>query len=159
MALGSFAAPPDKRFFEDYEPGQAYDLGATTVSEQQIVDFAREFDPQDFHVDQERAARTQYGGIIASGWHTVALAMQLYVRHYLSPASSMGSPGAEAILWPNPLRPGDTMRIHVTILQARPSRSKPDRGIVRTRVEAINQRDEQVLSMVVVSILRRRPAA
>jgi acyl dehydratase len=151
-----FSVSPDRRFFEDYSAGRVYEFGAITVSEPEIVDFARQYDPQYFHIDPAKAATSEFGGIIASGWHTIGLAMRLYVDHYLSHIASLASPGVDEIRWPNPLRPGDTVRIRVTILEARPSRSKPDRGIVRARVEAINQREELVLSMIVVSILRRR---
>jgi len=159
VTLSSFAVPPDRRFFEDYEAGLAYEFGTVTVTEAEIVEFAKEFDPQYFHLDQAKAAASQFGGIIASGFHTTGLAMRLYVEHYLSHVASMGSPGVEDIHWPNPLRPGDTLRIRVTTLEARPSRSKLDRGIVRAKVEAINERDELALSMIVVSILRRRQRA
>lgn len=156
MTSDSFSVPPDRRFFKDYLPGRVYEFGATTVSERQIVDFATQYDPQYFHVDPVKAAASEFGGIIASGWQTIGLAMRLYVDHYLSHVASLASPGVDEIRWANPLRPGDTVRIRVTILDTRLSRSKPDRGIVRARLEAINQRDELVLSMTAVSILRRR---
>ena len=152
-----FSVPPDQRFFEDYSAGQVYELGTITVSEPEIIEFARRYDPQYFHLDPAKAAASEFGGIIASGFHTTSLAMRLYVDHYLSHVASLASPGIDDIRWPNPLRPGDTLRIRATILEARLSRSKPDRGIVRTRVEAINQTDHLVLSMTVVSILGRRP--
>jgi acyl dehydratase len=98
-----------------------------------------------------------FGGIIASGWHTVSLAMRLYVDHYLSHVSSLASPGVDEIRWPNPVRPGDTLRVRVTILDTRPSRSRPDRGIVRSRVEAMNQKEDLVLNMIVLSFIGRRP--
>jgi acyl dehydratase len=156
VTLHSFAISRDNRYFEDYTPDCVYEFGAITVSEAEIIEFARRFDPQYFHVDPEKAAASEFGGIIASGFHTASLAMRLYVDHYLSHTASLASPGAGDVLWPNPLRAGDTLKIRVTILEARLSRSKPDRGIVRSRVEVINQRDELVLSMTVVSILRRR---
>lgn len=157
MTPGSFAAPPDRRFFEDYAAGAVYDLGAVTVSEPEIAEFATRYDPQYFHVDPARAAASEFGGIIASGFHTISLAMRLYVDRYLSHAASLASPGVDEIRWPNPVRPGDTIRVRVTVLEARLSRSKPDRGIVRARVEAINQNHELALSMIMVSILGRRP--
>jgi len=157
MALSSFPVPPDKRFFEDYEAGQTYEFGTITVNEQEIIEFAKRFDPQHFHLDPVKAATTHFGGIIASGWHTASLAMRLYVDHYLSQVSSLGSPGIEDLRWPTPLRPGDTLRIQVTILEARLSRSRPNRGIVRTRVEAVNQNGAPVLAMTAVNFLRRRP--
>ena len=157
MTLHSFTAPRDDRYFEDYSPGHVYEFGTITVSEAEIVAFARQFDPQDFHMDPEKAAAGQFGGIIASGWHTASLAMRLYVDHYLSHVASLASPGVDEIRWLKPVRPGDTLRIRVTILDARPSRSKPDRGIVRARVEASIRGTNVVLGMTVVSIIGRRP--
>jgi len=152
----SFGVPPESRYFEDYTPGQVYEFGAIAVSEGDIVNFARQFDPQDFHVDPEKAKTSQFGGLVASGWHTLSLTMRLYVDHYLSHVASMASPGVNDIRWPNPVRPGDTLKIRVTILEARPSRSKPDRGIVWARVETKNQKDDLVLSMVAMSIIGQR---
>jgi acyl dehydratase len=152
----SFSVPPDQRFFEDYVTGRVYEFGEISVSETDIIDFASRYDPQYFHVDPVKAVASELGGIIASGWHTVSLVMRLIVDHYLSHVASLASPGVEEVRWPNPVRPGDTLKVRVTILEARPSRSKPDRGIVRARMEALNQRDELVLSMTAVSILGRR---
>jgi len=159
VTISSFAVPPDQRYFEDYTPGNVYEFGAVSLSEPEIIDFARQFDPQYFHIDPEKAKSSRFGGIIASGWHTVSLTMRLYVDHYLSHVASLASPGVDEVRWPNPVRPGDTLRVRVTILDARPSRSKPDRGIVRSRLEAFNQRDELVLSMIGISILGRRERA
>jgi len=158
LPLSSFLVPPDQRYLEHYSPGDVYEFGAITLSETEIVAFARQFDPQYFHMDPAKAAASEFGGIIASGFHTASLAMRLYVEHYLSHVASLASPGVDELRWPKPLRPGDSLRIRVTILEARVSRSKPDRGIVRALVEALNQRDELVLSMNVVSILGRRKA-
>jgi acyl dehydratase len=157
VTLSSFSAPADQRFLEDYETGKVYEFGSITVSEAAILEFATRYDPQYFHMDRVKAAASEFGGIIASGFHTVSLAMRLFVDHYLSHVASLASPGVDEIRWPKPLRPGDTIRIRVSILEARPSRSKADRGIVRSRVEAINQNQELVLSMTTVSILGRRP--
>lgn len=157
MTSDNFSVPPDQRFFEDYTAGHVYEFGTITVSEPEIIEFARRYDPQYFHLDPAKAAASEFGGIIASGFHTVSLAMRLFVDHYMSHVASLASPGVDDIRWPHPLRPGDTLKIRLTILETRLSRSKPDRGIVRTRVEAINQTDELVLSMTVVSILGRRP--
>jgi len=157
-AFDSFAVQPDRRYFEDYAVSRVYEFGTITVTEEKIIEFAKLFDPQYFHVDPVKAAASQFGGIIASGWHTASLTMRLYADHYLSHVATLASPGIDELRWPNPLRPGDTIRIRVTVLEARLSRSKPDRGIVRARVETINQRDEVVLSMNAVSILARRGA-
>jgi acyl dehydratase len=156
VTLNKLPVPANQRFFEDIKAGQAYEFGTITVSEKDIIDFARQFDPQDFHLDRAKAANSLFGGIVASGWHTTSVVMRLYVDHYLSHVANLGSPGVEDIRWPNPLRPDDTLRIRVTILEARPSRSKPDRGIVRVHVEAINQTDKLVLSMIGVSLVGRR---
>jgi acyl dehydratase len=151
--------PPDDRYFEDYIPGHVQEFGSLTVTESEIIAFARQFDPQYFHVDPVRARSSRFGGVIASGWHTTAIVMRLYVEHYLSSVASMASPGVDEIRWPNPVRPGDTLKVRVTILESRISRSKPDRGIVRSRLEALNQKDEIVLSMIGLSIIGRRPVA
>ena len=156
--LDSFTVQPDRRYFEDYAASRVYEFGTITVNEEKIIEFAKLFDPQYFHVDPVKAAASQFGGIIASGWHTAGLTMRLYADHYLSHVASLASPGIDELRWPNPLRPGDTIRIRVTVLETRLSRSKPDRGIVRARVETVNQRDEVVLSMNAVSILARRDA-
>ena len=159
MTLHSFASSPDDRYFEDYTPGEVYEFGTITVTEPEIIEFARQFDPQYFHIHPEKAAHSRFGGIIASGWHTIGLTMRLYVDHFLSHVASLASPGVDEVRWPNPVRPGDILRIRVTILEARPSRSKPDRGVVRAKIEAINQKHELVLSMVGISIIGRRPQA
>jgi acyl dehydratase len=159
VTLHSFASPPDDRYFEDYTPGDVYEFGTITVTEPEIIEFAKQFDPQYFHIHPEKAAESRFGGIIASGWHTAGLAMRLYVDHFLSHVASLASPGVDDVRWPNPVRPGDTLRIRVTILEARLSRSKTDRGVVHAKIEAINQKDELVLSMVGISIIGRRPQA
>jgi acyl dehydratase len=110
------------------------------------------------HIDRELAARGRFGGIVASGWHTVGLTMRLYVDHYLSRVASLASPGVDELRWPNPVRPGDSLRIRISILETKPSRSKPDRGVVRGLVEALNQDDQLVLSLIVMSIVGRRPS-
>jgi acyl dehydratase len=157
VTLHSFASPPDDRYFEDYTPGNVYEFGTITVTEPEIIEFARQFDPQYFHVNPEKAAESRFGGIIASGWHTAGLAMRLYVDHFLSHVASLASPGVDELRWPNPVRPGDTLKVRVTVLEARLSRSKTDRGVVHAKIEAINQKDELVLNMVGISIIGRRP--
>ena len=148
--------PPDDRYFEDYIPGTIHELGTVTITEAGIIDFARQFDPQYFHIDPAQAKASRFGGIIASGWHTTSLVMRLYVDKYLSHVASLASPGVDEIRWPNPVRPGDTLRVRVTVLESRVSRTKPDRGVVRGKVEAFNQRDEPVFSMIGLSIIGRR---
>ncbi len=157
MTAHSFATEPDDRYFEDYIAGQVHEIGTVTLSEPEIIQFARQFDPQYFHTDPEKAKSSRFGGIIASGWHTGGLVMRLYVDHYLSHAASLASPGVDELRWPNPVRPGDTLRARVSILESRPSRSKPDRGVVHGKIEAFNQKGELVLSMLAISIVGRRP--
>jgi acyl dehydratase len=145
------------RFFEDYIPGDVHDCGSVAVTEGEIIEFARRYDPQPMHIDREAAARGRFGGLVASGWHTAALAMRLYVDHYLSMVSSLASPGVDEVRWPNPLRPGDVVRVRATVLEATPSTKRSDRGVVRARIEAENQRGERVLSVIALSIIGRRP--
>ena len=159
MPFDTFAVPPENRYFEDYVPGHVHEFGSVNVSQAAIIEFARQYDPQYFHLDPEKAKASRFGGLVASGWHTVSLTMRLYVDHYLSHAASLASPGTDEIRWPNPVRPGDTLRVRVSILEARPSQSKPDRGIVRARIETLNQNEELVLSMLAISFIGRRPQA
>jgi acyl dehydratase len=156
MILSTFEVPRESRYFEDYQAPRVYEFGSVAVTQTEIIDFARRFDPQDMHVDPEKAKQWRFGGIVASGWHTIGIAMRLYVDQYLSSVASLASPGVDEVRWPNPVRPGDSIRIRVTILETIPSRSKPDRGLVRARLEAFNQNDEPVLSLIVLSILGRR---
>jgi acyl dehydratase len=134
--------------FDDFEPGRVYELGSTTVSEEDILTFAREFDPQPFHVDPEAAKESVFGGLIASGWHTGAMWMRLYVDAMLGGPTSQGSPGIEELRWLAPVRPGDTLHGRLTVLDATPSSRRPDRGTVRIRGEMVNQDGVTVLSMV-----------
>ncbi|MEV4055547.1 MaoC family dehydratase [Amycolatopsis sp. NPDC049688] len=145
------------RYFEDYVPGVTHDCGSVEVSEAEILEFARRYDPQDFHVDAAAAADGPFGGLIASGWHTASLMMRLYAEHYLSAVSSLGSPGVDELRWPRPVRPGVVLRLRATVAEARLSRSKPDRGLVRTRVEFLDG-DDVVFSASVLNLIRVRPA-
>jgi len=137
-----------ERFFEDFEPGQVYELGSRTVTEADIIAFAREWDPQPFHTDPEAAAESVFGGLIASGWHTGAMWMRLYVDSLLGGPASQGSPGIEELRWLAPVRPGDTLHGRLTVLETRPSERRPGRGTVRIRGEMVNQEAVTVLSLV-----------
>ena len=148
--------PIDQRYFEDYHPGSVHEYGTIAVDEAEIIAFARKFDPQDFHVDPEAAARGPFGGLIASGWHTASLMMRLLADHYLSKVASLGSPGIDELRWTQPVRPGDALSVRVTVLDAKRSRSKPDRGIVQTSIEVLNQRGEIVATMKAINLLRCR---
>jgi acyl dehydratase len=144
------------RHWEDFEAGQVFELGRRTVTRDEIVAFAREFDPQPFHVDEDAAAGSPFGGLIASGWHTAALFMRMYVDALLNEAASMGSPGVEELRWSAPVRPGDTLHGRVTVLDTSPSAKRRDRGTIRARLEMTNQRDELVLTMVARGYFGRR---
>jgi acyl dehydratase len=155
-----FPAQREQRWFEDYRPGLVLQFGAASVEQAEVVEFARRYDPQPFHIDADAAAQGAYGGLIASGWHTGSLMMRLLVEHYLSPLASLGSPGLDELRWLAPVRPGDTLSVRVTILEVRRSQSKPDRGLVRAKIEVLNQRREVVMSMKALNfILCRTPVA
>jgi acyl dehydratase len=145
------------RYFDDYAPGTTYDCGSVSVDQAQIISFGKEFDPQPFHTDPEAAAAGPYGGLIASGWQTAALVMRQLVGNYLSAEASLGSPGVDEIRWPYPVRPGDTLRVRATVLEARRSLSKPDRGIVKAMAEAVNQDGRTVMRATAINFLRVRP--
>ena len=147
-----------ERWFEDYVVGTTAQHGTIRVDEDELVDFARRFDPQSIHVDRDAAAAGPYGGLIASGWHTCALMMRLFADEYLSPASSLGSPGVDELRWLRPVRPGDRLTLHTTVVEARRSASKPDRGIVRTQVELRDQDDRPVLTLSALNLVLARPA-
>ncbi|MCX4596736.1 MaoC family dehydratase [Streptomyces sp. NBC_01549] len=156
LEADGFDVPVGDRYFEDYVAGTIHEYGGVTVSEREIVDFASRFDPQSFHVDPVAAAHGPFGGLIASGWHTVALMMRLFATRYLSTVASLGSPGVDELRWLKPVRPGDHLRLRVTILDARRSRSDPRRGIVRTLAELVDLEDRPVLRVTVVNLLRTR---
>ena len=143
-------------YFEDFAPGQVYELGSRTVSEEEIVTFARQWDPQPFHVDPEAARDSVFGGLIASGWHTGSIWMRGYVETMLGP-SSQGSTGIEELRWLAPVRPGDTLSSRLTVLEATPSERNPARGTVRIRGEVENQDGVVVMSMVSRGHFARRP--
>ena len=151
-----FASPIDDRYFEDYVPGAVHRFGEIRVTAQDIIDFARRYDPQDFHTDPEKAAQTIFGGIIASGWMTGSLMMRMYADHYLTHNASLASPGIDELRWLAPVRPGDTLHTEIEVIEVRPSKSKPDRGIARLRYHAVNQRGEVVLTLIINHLLRRR---
>ena len=134
-------------FFEDFETGQVVELGSRTVTEDEIVAFARQFDPQPFHVDPDAAKESVFGGLIASGWHTGALWMRLYVDAMLGSTAARGSPGIEELRWLAPVRPGDTLTGRLTVLDVSPSGTRPDRGTVRIRGEMVNQDGVTVMAM------------
>jgi acyl dehydratase len=148
------------RYFEDYVPGLVVDCGTFSVSEEEIIAFAKEYDPQPFHVDPVGALDGPYGGLIASGWHTTSLMMRQLVEHFVSPESSLGAAGIDEIRWPKPVRPGDTLHVQAAILERRRSASKPDRGIIKSRIQVTNQDGDVVMTMIATNFsLLRDPAA
>jgi acyl dehydratase len=146
-----------KYYWEDFTPGRTFEYGSRTLSEAQIIRFASDWDPQRFHTDPEQAKATPYGGVIASGWHTGCVLMRFMCDAYLNEASCIGSPGIEDWKFALPVRPGDTLRYRAKVLEARPSASKPDRGIVKWHWELLNQKNEIPVSMVGTQFFLRRP--
>jgi acyl dehydratase len=146
------------RYFEDYVPGITVDCGSFSLSEAEIIAFAKEYDPQPFHVDPVAAKDGPFGGLIASGWHTTSMMMRQLVDNYVSPESSLGAAGVDELRWANPVRPGDTLHIRATVLEARRSGSKPDRGIVRTLMELTNQDGDLVMKVTAINFILLRPA-
>ncbi len=145
-------------YFEDFVVGATIPVGTRTVTEEEIIVFARQFDPQPFHVDQEAAAKSMFGGIIASGWHTCSMIMRLMVDGFLKESTSLGSPGVDEVRWIKPVRGGDTLSVTTTILDVKPSGSRPDRGVVWTEWRASNQHGELVATIKGMGMFGRRPA-
>ena len=152
----SFTVPLADRHFEDYRPGIVVESGHVPVSEESIVAFAADFDPHQMHLDPVAALAGPFGGLIASGWHTTAVMMRIMVDTYLNERTSLGSPGVDELRWRLPVRSGDILSARFTVLSARVSASKPDRGLVHTRIELHNQAGELVMSQVMMNLIRRR---
>jgi acyl dehydratase len=149
----------DLLHWEDFHPGQTFDLGSYDVPLEEIVAFARQYDPQGFHVDEEQAKASPFGGIVASGWHTGAISQRLLVEQLLLRTACQGSPGVDELRFLKPVRPDDVLRGRLTIVETRPSSRRPDRGTVTTRYELENQRGEVVLSMAARVMFERRDPA
>jgi acyl dehydratase len=156
--MSQFPTPPGDRYFEDYVTGSVFEFGPIAVEESEVIGYAKRFDPQSIHTDPQAAARGPFKGLIASGWHTVGLLMRLYVEHYLTAVASLASPGVDEVRWTKPVRPGDRLRLRVTVSDTRLSRSKPDRGLVHSFVEGINQHGEVVASFKAMNLVGVRPA-
>lgn len=148
--------PKSGRYFEDYVVGVKQEVGSVTISEAEIIEFANKYDPQDFHTDPEKAAKGPFGGLIASGWHTIAVVMRLLVDRYLDNASSLGSPGIDELRWLAPVRPADVLTVQAEVFDARRSNSKPDRGLIHTHVEVRNQDGVMVMTMKAINLVIRR---
>ncbi|HEX6690698.1 MAG TPA: MaoC family dehydratase [Burkholderiales bacterium] len=144
-------------WWEDFKIGERAEMGSHTFSEEEIVAFAKQFDPQPFHTDPQAARATPFGGLIASGWHTCAVGMRLMVEQYIGRTASLGSPGIEDIRWLKPVRPGDTLTYSRTVTESRASTSRAGVGLVKHRWEAVNQAGETVLTMEGWGMFGRRP--
>ena len=151
--------PRDQRYFEDYPVDSVAVYGPIVVDEAEVIEFGRRFDPQDFHVDPAKAARGPFGGVIASGWHTGSMMMRVLVDRYLSRTSGLGSPGMDELRWPAPVRPGDRLWVRITVLEARRSASKPDRGLLRMSIEVLNDAGVVAMSVKTMSLARCRTGA
>ena len=145
-----------EKFLEDYIIGSIRTFGSILVREEDIIAFARSYDPQVFHIDPVEARKTVYGGLVASGWHTGSMAMRLFAEHFLSQSSSMGSPGVDELRWLKPVRPGDRLSLRVSVLKSRRSESKPDRGIIKSLVEVLNQDEIVVMRFKALNIILSR---
>ena len=146
-----------KRYAEDFKKGDIFDLGEYAFSEDEIIDFAKKYDPQYFHTNEEKAKESQFNGLIASGWQTCCIVMKLMCDCYLLETDSMGSPGLENVKWLKPVRPGDTLEVFRTILETRKSSTKKNLGILKLLFEAFNQNGELVFSTVTIQMVGRRP--
>lgn len=156
MNLTTFTTQIDDRYLEDYTPGGVYQFGPIAVEESEIIAFGKRFDPQPFHTDPEAAKESSFGGLIASGWHSASLMMRLFVDHYLTRCASLGSPGVDELRWLKPVRPGDELLLRVTVAEVTPSRSKPDRGLLRSYIEVLNQHDQVVMTMIALNLVAYR---
>ena len=147
------------RYWEDVKQGEVVELGSRIMDKERMVAFAREFDPQPFHTDEKAAEASIWGGLIASGWLTGSTLMRLLYDGFLKDTASLGSPGIDQLRWLKPVRPGDTITARLTVIEATASRSKPDRGMVRTLMEVLNQHSEIVMTITGVNFLSRRPGS
>ena len=147
------------RYWEDIKESEVFELGSRTLDKERMVAFAREFDPQPFHTDEKAAEASIWGGLIASGWLTGSVLMRIFYDGYLKDTAGLGSPGIDELRWLKPVRPGDTLTVRLTVLETVASRSKPDRGIVRSLMEVVNQHGEIVMTTKGVNFVKRRPAA
>lgn len=144
------------RYFDDFSSGDRFVSKGVTFSEADIISFALRYDPQPFHIDAEAAAQSPYGGLIASGFHTLSQSFRMMLQEGVFSESSMGSPGMDELRWLAPVRPGDTLHMEGEVVELRPSSSKPDRGILKMDYRAVNQRGETVMTLKVIHLLRRR---
>jgi acyl dehydratase len=146
-------------YFDEFSQGDVFEFGSYQVSEDEIIEFARKYDPQSFHTDPEAARAGPFRGLIASGFHTAAIMMRMMVEDFVDPRSALGSPGLRDLRWTAPVHPGDVLKVRLSIEKLKTSQSQPDRGFVDQKVQLLNQRGEVVLSCVGVGIYRKSPSA
>jgi acyl dehydratase len=146
------------RYFDDFEVGERFVSPGITLTESMILDFAMVYDPQPFHLDAEAAKASPFEGLIASGFQTMAIGFRAFLMTGVFAKCSLGSPGLDELRWPRPVRPGDTLHSVLTVLEKRPSKSRPDRGMLTTDFRIYNQREEEVMTLKGMHILARRPA-
>jgi len=159
MTVPVVTQPPPLLHWEDFPAGHVLEFGHALVSRDAVLAFARAFDPQPFHLDDAAAEASLFGGLSASGWHTCAMTMRMMCDAYLLRAASLGSPGIDALRWLKPVRPGDTLRVRMEVVQARPMNSRPQVGLVQSRWTVLNQHDAPVMTMEGWGMFRRREAA
>ena len=146
-------------YLEDYSVGMEREFGSKTVSKEEIIRFASEFDPQPFHTDEEAAKDSMFGELVASGWHTCSMLMRMLCDEFLlDDVGSLGSGGVDEIRWKLSVKPGDTLRVRSRVTEVRPSASKPDRGIVKSSYTVLNQDDDVVMTLSSMGFFKRRPA-
>ena len=147
-------------YFEDLEIGRVTEFGSYDVTREEVLEFARKYDPQPFHLSDEEAAKTHFGRIAASGWHTTAMTMAVIARHVVAhEQAGLGSPGIDELRWKKPVYPGDTLNVRGEILEKTPSRSRPEMGSFRTRTTVTNQNGETVMTFISIVLIRRRPSS
>lgn len=156
MTTPQLPVPIGERCFEDYVPGVVYEYGPVRLTEAEIIDFAQKYDPQDIHTNPQKAASGPFGGLIASGWHTVSVVMRIYSENYISSAATLAPPSVDELRWLKPVRPGDSLRIRASVLESERSLSNPRLGLVRVMIEVSNLHNEIAMTMKIANFLPRR---
>lgn len=146
----------NQHYLDDFSVGDVIETPGVSLTEGEIVDFALKYDPQPFHLDRVAASQSLYGGLIASGFQTMALCFRMFIQNGILRDASMGSPGLDEVRWYAPVRPGDTLHTRLEVLEVTPSRSKPDRGIARIQYQAVNQNKDVVMSFIAMHMLKRK---
>lgn len=151
--------PGRMRYFEDFQVGEVQETGSYVVSHEEALAFARQYDPQPFHLNEDAARSSMFGGLVASGWLTASICHRLIVQSTLGKAANLGSPGLDELRWLRPVKPGDELKVRIEVLSLAPSKSKADRGAIKFRLEVRNQHGETVMTELATSLFARRPAS